>query len=98
MGTTSNTPTSFTGNSAFSADLQQVITRAVNIASLPIAQLQGQLGILTNHKTKLQTLGSKFQSLQNALGSIDSASSANSFSASVDNQLVASASVGSGAQ
>ena len=98
MGTTSSTPTTFTGNSAFSADLQQVITRAVNIASLPIAQLQGQLGILTNQQTELQTLGSKFQSLQNALGSIDSASSANSFSASVDNQLVASASVGSGAQ
>jgi flagellar hook-associated protein 2 len=99
MGTTSNTtPATFLGNSAFSADLQQVITRAVNIASLPITQLQNQLGTLTSQQTELQTLGSKFQSLQNALDSLDSASSADSFSASVDNQSVASVSVASGAQ
>jgi flagellar hook-associated protein 2 len=99
MGTTSNTtPATFLGNSAFSADLQQVITRAVNIASLPITQLQNQLSVLTNQQTELQTLGSKFQSLQNALDSIDSASSADSFSASVDDPSVASALVGSGAQ
>lgn len=99
MGTTTtSTPAAFLGNSAFSTDLQAVITRAVNIASLPITQLQNQLGSLTGQQTELQTLGSKFQSLQNALDSIDSASSADSFSANVDNSSVASASVGSGAQ
>lgn len=99
MGTTSNTtPATFLGNSAFSADLQKVITRAVNIASLPITQLQNQLGTLISQQTALQTVGSKFQSLQNALDAIDSASSADSFSASVDNQSVASVSVGSSAQ
>ena len=99
MGTTTtSTPAAFLGNSAFSNDLQQVITRAVNIASLPITQLQNQLGSLTSQQTELQTLGSKFQSLQNALNSIDSASSADSFSATVDNPSIASASVGSGAQ
>ena len=98
MGTTSSTPATFLGNSAFSADLQQVITRAVSIASLPITQLQNQLSVLTGQQTELQTLGSKFQSLQNALDSIDSASSADSFSATVDDQSVATAAVGSGAQ
>src|SRR3954465_10349141 len=99
MGTTTtSTPAAFLGNSAFSADLQAVITRAVNIASLPITQLQNQLGSLTSQQTELQTLGSKFQSLQNALDSIDSGSSADSFAATIDNPSVASASVGSGAQ
>jgi flagellar hook-associated protein 2 len=98
MGTTTSTPAAFLGNSAFSSDLQQVITRAVNIASLPITQLQNQLGSLTGQQTELQTLGSKFQSLQNALDSIDSASSANSFAATVDSPSIASASVASGAQ
>jgi flagellar hook-associated protein 2 len=98
MGTTSSTPTTFTGNSAFSADLQQVITRAVNIASLPIAQLQGQLGILTNQQTELQTVGSKFQSLQNALGALGAASDANSFTANVQDTSIATASVADGAQ
>jgi len=99
MGTTSNTtPATFLGNSAFSADLQQVITRAVGIASLPITQLQNQLSVLTGQQTELQTLGSKFQSLQNALDSIDSASSADSFSAAVGVPAVASVSVGSTAQ
>jgi len=96
MGTTSNS--TFLGNSAFSADLQQVITRAVSIASLPITQLQNQLGALTSQQTELQTLGSKFQSLQNALDSLDAASSADSFSASIDNPSAASVSVASGAQ
>jgi flagellar hook-associated protein 2 len=99
MGTTTTTsPAAFLGNSAFSSDLQQVITRAVNIASLPITQMQNQLSALTGQQTELQTLGSKFQSLQNALDSIGSASSADSFSATVDNSSVASASVSSGAQ
>src|SRR4051812_12735801 len=98
MGTTSSSPTTFTGNSAFSADLQQVITRAVSIASLPIAQLQGQLGILTNQQSELQTLGSKFQSLQNALDALDRASDANSFTANVVDTSVATASVADGAQ
>jgi flagellar hook-associated protein 2 len=99
MGTTTtSTPAAFLGNSAFSTDLQAVITRAVNIASLPITQLQNQLNTLTSQQTELQTLGSKFQSLQNALDSIGSASSADSFAASVDDQSVASVSVGSGAQ
>jgi flagellar hook-associated protein 2 len=97
MGTTT-TPAAFLGNSAFSNDLQQVITRAVNIASLPITQLQNQLSALTSQQTELQTLGSKFQSLQNALDLIGSASSADSFSATVDSPAIASASVGSGAQ
>jgi flagellar hook-associated protein 2 len=98
MGTTSNTPTSFTGNSAFSADLQQVITRAVNIASLPIAQLQGQLGILNSQQAELQKVGSKFQSLQNALDALGEASDANSFAANVSDTSVATASVSDGAQ
>ena len=98
MGTTSSTPATFLGNSAFSADLQQVITRAVSIASLPITQLQNQLATLTGQQIELQTLGSKFQSLQNALDAIDSASSADSFSAAVGVPAVASVSVGSAAQ
>jgi flagellar hook-associated protein 2 len=99
MGTTTtSTPAAFLGNSAFSTDLQAVITRAVNIASLPITQLQNQLNTLTGQQTELQTLGSKFQSVQNALDSIGSASSADSFAATVDDPSVASVSVGSGAQ
>ena len=98
MATTSSTPTAFTGSSAFSSDLQQVITRAVNIASLPIAQLQTQISTLNKQQTELQTLGAKFQTLQSALDAINSASDANSFSANVDNQSVATATVGSQAQ
>jgi hypothetical protein len=54
MGTTTtSTPAAFLGNSAFSTDLQAVITRAVNIASLPITQLQNQLNTLTSQQTEL---------------------------------------------
>jgi flagellar hook-associated protein 2 len=102
MGTTSSTSSSsgttssgFTGSSSFSSDLQNVITRAVQIASLPMTQLQNEEGTLTSQQSELQTLGNDFQSLQTAFGSVDSAASS-SLAASVDNSSVASASAGSG--
>jgi len=87
--------TGFTGNSSFSGDLQNVITRAVQIATLPMTQLQNEQSTLTGQQTELQTLGNDFQSLQTAFGAVDSAASS-SLAATVDNNSVASASVSSG--
>ncbi len=96
MGTISTTPANFTGNSAFSAQLQQVIATGVARATAPIQQLQSQQGALSNQQTELQTLSSDFQSLQTALDSINTAAGIGAYSASVDNASVASATVSSG--
>lgn len=95
MGTTSS-PTSFTGNSAFSTDLAQVITRAVGIASLPMQQLQGEQAKVTGQQTELQALAGQFQSLQSALDGINSAVGVGLYSASVGNDAIASASTSTG--
>ena len=88
---------SFNGSSTFSADLQNVITRAVGIANMPITQLQNQRTTLTGEQSELQTMGGDFKTLQNALGAIDSAVSSGSLSASVGSPTIASASLGTGA-
>ena len=97
MGTTgTSSPTSFTGNSAFSNDLAQVIARAVGIASLPMQQLQGEQAKVTGQQTELQTLAGQFQSLQSALDGINSAVGVGLYSASAGNDTIASASTSTG--
>src|SRR5271165_5106138 len=78
--TTSNTGSSstnttgiFTGTSAYSSDLQNVISRAVAIASMPINLLTAQQGILNNQATELTTLDSDFAAVQSAIQAIQDA-------------------------
>jgi flagellar hook-associated protein 2 len=89
------TGTTFTGSSAFSSDLQQVISRAVQIASLPIAQLVATQTQLNSEKTELSTISSSFASLQSAIQSLQNATSAASLSTSLSSSNV---SVSLGAQ
>jgi flagellar hook-associated protein 2 len=91
-----NTPT-FNGTSTFSSDLQQVISRAVSIASLPITQLQTENTALQSQATELGTISTDFTSLQSAITSLQSATGAGSLTASVADPTIASATVGAGA-
>ena len=52
---------------------QQVLTRAIGIASLPLTQLNGTLTDLQNRSTELQTLNGKFSALQTATQAISTA-------------------------
>ena len=86
----------FTGSSAFSQDFQNVITRAVQIASLPITQLTNQQTTLANQSGEITTLTSRFSGLQSAVAEIGQALS-NSCSAASSAPTVVTASAGSGA-
>lgn len=100
MSTTSTSPTSdtyFSGQSTYAAQLNNVIAHAVATATLPITQLQDEQSTLTDQQSEIQTLGSDFEAVQSALDSLNSAVSTNSYSASVQNPSVVSASVSSGA-
>lgn len=96
MGTTSSSPATFTGSSAFSSSLAQVITQAVQIASLPMQQLQSQQSTDQSQQSELGTLSSDFTSLGNAISSIDNATGSSSYSASVANSSILTATTGSG--
>ena len=97
MGSTSLVnPATFTGNSSFSTQLNAVIASAVNMASQTITQLQNQQSTLVDQQTELSTLSNNFQSLQNALDSIDNGAGIGSYSASFSNNSIASASIAAG--
>ncbi len=94
--TTGNTSATFTGNSSFSTDLQNVITRAVGIASLPLTQLQNEQSTLADQQSELQTLGTDFQAVQSSIDALNSAVGSGSYAATVDTPSVATASLSSG--
>jgi len=60
----------FTGSSNFSADFQNVITRATAIASLPINLLNSDKSNLTSQADALTGIDGKFKTLQNAVQGI----------------------------
>ncbi len=98
MGTTSSTSsTFFTGSSAYSSDFQNVIDRAVAIASLPMNQLTSDKTTLTNQVTELQTVDSKFAAVQTAVQGISDALDGSSFDATSSDDSVATANVSTGA-
>jgi flagellar hook-associated protein 2 len=96
----STTPTAsatyFTGMSSFAGDLQQVITRSVSIASMPLQLMQNQLQSLDNQQSALTGLDSTFTALQNAIAGIGTALGPSSYSATSSSSAI-SASVSSAA-
>jgi flagellar hook-associated protein 2 len=95
--TSSSSVSGFSGTSTYASDLQSAITRAVQIASLPITQLQSDQTALTSQSTELGTLDAKFTSLQSAVQAIDTAVSGSSFTADVSDTSSLSANVSDGA-
>lgn len=94
MASTSNSI--FTGSSAYSQDFQNLITRAVNIASLPITQLTSEKNTLAGQCTEMATLSGKFSNLQSTVTEISNALS-NSCGVTSSAPTVVSASAGPGA-
>jgi flagellar hook-associated protein 2 len=98
MSTSATTAaTSFSGQSQFAASLQQVITRAVGIASLPLDADQATLTTLTGQQASLQGLDADFSNLQTSVTALQTALSSDSLSSSVSDGSIVSATVGSSA-
>jgi flagellar hook-associated protein 2 len=93
----SNTTGIFTGTSAYSQDFQNLINRAVAIASLPVQLLTNQQTALTSQSTELTTLDTKFAALQTAIQGIGQALSGSSFETEISNPSEVSATLGDGA-
>jgi flagellar hook-associated protein 2 len=96
---TASTATSslFTGTSAFATSLQSDIANEVAIATLPITQLQTDQTTLTGQNTELGTMNTLFTNLQTAVQGIDSAVSGASFTPTVSDPTVLTASTSDGA-
>src|SRR5579862_4031137 len=94
MGTT---PINFNGSSTYAADLQQNITHAVAIASIPLNQLNANVTALQGQSTEIGYLQNGFVMLQNAIKSLTTGSNGGGLSASVSDNTVATATLNSGA-
>ena len=86
----------FNGQSTFASDLQSALSRAIQIASLPVQLMQSSVSTMQSQQQALSGLQSVFGSLQSALGSIGSDSSGTS-SATVSDTSVATATATSSA-
>ena len=78
----------FTGASRYSSDLQQVLTRAVSIASLPLNLLNNQLTTLQSRSDALNSLDGKFAAVLSAVQGISTAADSTTASVS-DTDIVA---------
>ena len=94
---TAASPNTFTGVSSYASDLQQVITRAVNIAALPLQLMQNQLQKMSDQSTELSALDTKFSALRTAIQQLDSSLGVSSYSATSSDSSLVSASVSAGA-
>ena len=86
----------FNGSSTFSSSFQQVLQRAVSIASLPIQEMQNQVTTFQQQQQSLNNLQSIFTSLQNDVQSISTAAQG-AMTASVSDGSVVSATASSSA-
>lgn len=96
MSTNAINALTFTGQSKFAESLQQVITRAVGIASLPLQNDQATLTTLNARQAALQTLDSDFSNLQSSIAYVQTALQFNSLSSSVSDGSVVRANTGLG--
>jgi flagellar hook-associated protein 2 len=87
----------FTGVSKFASSLQQVLTRAVGIASLPLDSLQAGLTTFQNQQSAASNLNSTFSSLQQSVASLQTALSSTLLNTSVSDSSIISANVAQGA-
>jgi flagellar hook-associated protein 2 len=82
MSTSSITPLQMTGVSSMSNSLQQILSRAVSIAQIPLTQLQNKDTDVLQEKTLLSGLSSAASSLGDAVAKLGTLASGGALSAS----------------
>jgi len=97
MGSSVTTPVTFNGTSQYASTLQQVITRSVGLASLPLHELQNEQLNTTDKVTAAQSLQSVLASLNTAVQSLSDSSSNNTLATTVSDPTVIQATASTGA-
>jgi flagellar hook-associated protein 2 len=84
-------PLTFTGVSQFSSDFQSILTRAVQLASLPAQQLQNQQADLQQEQTDISSLGSSVTGLTSSLQALAQLGTSKALTASSTDSSVVTA-------
>ena len=93
----SSSATSFSGTSKFAQDLQQAVTRAVAIASMPITQLNNRKSLLLEQQKAFQSLQGKVDNLSSVMQTLSAAMGLSSYSASNSDPSAVAATLVAGA-
>lgn len=96
--TASNGSTLFNGTSRFSSDFQNVISRSVAIASLPIQQLQSEVATLQSQSSAITSLQSGFTGIQSAIQQLQNAITKGSLATSSSDTTIAQPTIAAGAR
>ena len=96
--TSTSTASTFNGTSQYAKDLQNAITRAVAIASMPITQLKNKQSLLDEQKAAYTSLQTKVESVHTAAQALAGALGSSSYAAGNSNAAAATATVFAGAQ
>ena len=91
------TVATFSGQSKYAQDFQQVLTRAVQLQSLNLQNMQIQQQNTQAQQNALQSLDTSFTGLQTAVAGLSNATGVASLSTSVGNSSVAAVSLSAGA-
>jgi flagellar hook-associated protein 2 len=91
------TVATFSGQSKFAADFQNVLSRAVQLQSLNLQSLQVDQANETARQNALQSLDSQFSSLQSAVDNLTTAASGSSLASSISNSSVGTVALSTGA-
>lgn len=87
----------FNGQSKYSSDFQQILSKAVNVDTIHLSQLDDTQNTNQSRLAALQGIDSALTSLQTAVSNLTTATGPNALSASVGNPSLASVTLGAGA-
>ena len=88
----------FTGASRYAADFQGAMERSLKIAALPYNQMQSELAGLQADSTALSSLDAKMVSVESALAGLQAALGTSSYSTTVSDSSILTASLSAGVQ
>jgi flagellar hook-associated protein 2 len=97
MSASTVTIATFNGQSTYSADFQNELTKAVEIQALGLENLQDEQTTDENKQSALESLDQQFTNLQTAINSLSTATGLSSLAASVSDTSVASVALSDGA-
>src|SRR5436305_427298 len=97
MSSSSSSSSIFSGSSRYASDFAQVISRTVQIASLPLTKMQQDRAALDDRNTALTSLDTKVGSLQTALTALGSSFGASAMQFNLSDASVLKPSVSDGA-
>lgn len=96
LASSSSTAT-FNGTSQYAGDLQQAISHAVAVASIPLSELEDNTSTLQSESSELTTIQGDFTNIQTAIQQLSSATGTGSLSATLSDSSIASVSIDSSA-